>query len=228
VNFYSARLLLVILVDDGRPRKTQTWDEIVVTFRARTSTTPSHEPWKLAGRTRSSIGTSKSRGCGGPWLRSRTWIESADGWTVRKLRRGLNAGGRKRQFRSASNFTPRKTSPVRAFEVKRAQRVAVGLVALRFRLGTKGKTAVDSVPRGGHQVCCSGVGNGPRRWLRGQADKPATPQSPIPGATHVRHRWMNTTFIELVVDGQIVDLNRVPLPADTPTIDERFEDSQKK
>jgi hypothetical protein len=35
VNFYSARLSLVILVDDGKPRKTNTWDEIVITFRAR-------------------------------------------------------------------------------------------------------------------------------------------------------------------------------------------------
>jgi hypothetical protein len=35
VDFYSARLLLVILVDDRKPRKTNTWDEIVVTFRAR-------------------------------------------------------------------------------------------------------------------------------------------------------------------------------------------------
>jgi len=35
VTFYSARLLFVVLVDDGRPRKTHTWDEVVVTFRAR-------------------------------------------------------------------------------------------------------------------------------------------------------------------------------------------------
>jgi hypothetical protein len=35
VTFYSARLILIILVDDGQPRKTHTWDEIVVTFRAR-------------------------------------------------------------------------------------------------------------------------------------------------------------------------------------------------
>jgi hypothetical protein len=35
---------------------------------------------------------------------------------------------------------------------------------------------------------------------------------------------MNTTWIELVVDGDIVDLNRIPLPADTPMIDERFTD----
>jgi hypothetical protein len=39
---------------------------------------------------------------------------------------------------------------------------------------------------------------------------------------------MNTTYIELVVDGDIVDLNRIPLPADTPIIDERFKDGQNK
>jgi len=35
VNFYSARLLIVALVDDGRPRKTHLWDESIVVFRAR-------------------------------------------------------------------------------------------------------------------------------------------------------------------------------------------------
>ena len=28
--------------------------------------------------------------------------------------------------------------------------------------------------------------------------------------------------IELIVDGDIVDLNRIPLPTDTPIIDKRF------
>jgi hypothetical protein len=42
----------------------------------------------------------------------------------------------------------------------------------------------------------------------------ATPEAPI--------------YIELVVDGDIVDLNRIPLPADTPIIDERFKDGKKK
>jgi hypothetical protein len=50
------------------------------------------------------------------------------------------------------------------------------------------------------------------------------PEAPVPGPRPVRRRWINTTFIELVVDGQIVDLNRIPLPADTPIIDERFEE----
>jgi hypothetical protein len=36
------------------------------------------------------------------------------------------------------------------------------------------------------------------------------------------------TYIELVVDGEIVDLNRLPLPADTPILDERFKDAKGK
>ena len=38
----------------------------------------------------------------------------------------------------------------------------------------------------------------------------------------------SVTRIELVVDGDIVDLNRIPLPADTPIIDKRFEDGHSK
>lgn len=52
-------------------------------------------------------------------------------------------------------------------------------------------------------------------------DRRAVPDGPIPGITS-KERWMNTTYIELVVDGNIVDLNRIPLPPDTPIIDERF------
>jgi hypothetical protein len=36
------------------------------------------------------------------------------------------------------------------------------------------------------------------------------------------------TSIELVVDGDIVNLNRIPLPADTPIIDERFKEGTNK
>jgi hypothetical protein len=39
--------------------------------------------------------------------------------------------------------------------------------------------------------------------------------------------WARTE-IELVVDGNIVDLNRIPLPADTSIIDKRFEDGNEK
>jgi len=34
--------------------------------------------------------------------------------------------------------------------------------------------------------------------------------------------------IQLIVDGDIVDLNRIPLPTDTPIIDKRFEQTQNK
>ena len=37
-----------------------------------------------------------------------------------------------------------------------------------------------------------------------------------------------TTYIELVVDGDIVDLNRIALPADTPIDDARFQGGQKR
>ncbi|HEY2154763.1 MAG TPA: hypothetical protein VGH33_03975 [Isosphaeraceae bacterium] len=52
-------------------------------------------------------------------------------------------------------------------------------------------------------------------------DKRVSPETPIPGVQNVGERWMRTNYIELVVDGAIVDLNRIPLPADTPIIDER-------
>jgi len=44
-------------------------------------------------------------------------------------------------------------------------------------------------------------------------------------ATDFTYRWMRTTYLELVVDGQIVDLNRIGLPPDTPIIDRRFEEA---
>jgi hypothetical protein len=61
-----------------------------------------------------------------------------------------------------------------------------------------------------------------------QAGKSATPAAPIPGTTRLRERWLWATYIELVVDGKIVDLNRIPLPADSPIIDMRFDDEMHK
>jgi hypothetical protein len=39
---------------------------------------------------------------------------------------------------------------------------------------------------------------------------------------------LSDTSIVLVVDGEIVDLNRIAFPAETPIIDERFKDEKKK
>ncbi len=44
---------------------------------------------------------------------------------------------------------------------------------------------------------------------------------------NARGQWMWTNYIELVVDGEVVDLNRFPLPANTPIVDERFMGEKK-
>jgi len=58
-----------------------------------------------------------------------------------------------------------------------------------------------------------------RQWKN-----PRTPEAPIEGVqnTNLRERWMYTNYIELVVDGDIVDLNRIPLGGDGLIVDERF------
>jgi hypothetical protein len=59
--------------------------------------------------------------------------------------------------------------------------------------------------------------------LRG-ADAAGTQEAPTPGTAHEEVRGRDAISLELVVDGEIVDLNRIRLPADTPIIDERFND----
>ena len=54
---------------------------------------------------------------------------------------------------------------------------------------------------------------------------PPEGQDPAADPSKIGGRWERTIYIELIVDGEIVDLNRIPLPPDTPIIDERFEDS---
>ncbi|MGI8980268.1 MAG: hypothetical protein ACR2FY_13665 [Pirellulaceae bacterium] len=62
----------------------------------------------------------------------------------------------------------------------------------------------------------------------GAEKKEGHSEAPISGQSDPRTTWMNTTFFELVVDGKIVDLNRISLPADTPIIDERFKAEDHK
>jgi hypothetical protein len=56
----------------------------------------------------------------------------------------------------------------------------------------------------------------------------AKPEVVPPGEGGNMYRLLKANYIELVVDGKIVDLNRIPLPADTPIIDRRFEEPPKK
>lgn len=71
---------------------------------------------------------------------------------------------------------------------------------------------------------------GPSFWLREESNAgvcvhtPPEGQSPITDANEIGRNWERTIYLELIVDGAIVDLNRIRLPPDTPIIDERFKD----
>jgi hypothetical protein len=71
---------------------------------------------------------------------------------------------------------------------------------------------------------------GPSFWLDGKSNAgicihtPPKGEAPIADAKNANGRWRKAIYVELIVDGDIVDLNRIPLPPDTPIIDERFKD----
>ncbi len=53
---------------------------------------------------------------------------------------------------------------------------------------------------------------------------PPVGEEPLDEAKEEPGNRRHTVYIELIVDGQIVDLNRIPLPPDTPIVDKRFQD----
>lgn len=57
---------------------------------------------------------------------------------------------------------------------------------------------------------------------------PPKGEKPLAEASEVKGRWQKTVYIELFVDGEIVDLNRIELPRDTVIVDERFGDGGGK
>lgn len=76
---------------------------------------------------------------------------------------------------------------------------------------------------------------GPNFWLSDGSKAGVCIHTPPAGQKAVsgkeaEGRWERTIYIELIVDGDIVDLNRIKLPADTPIQDARFPSgaSQKK
>ena len=75
---------------------------------------------------------------------------------------------------------------------------------------------------------------GPSFWLGNESNAgvcihtPPEGEAPIADAKEAGGHWEKTIFIELIVDGKIVDLNRIPLPPNTPIIDERFADAITK
>jgi len=83
---------------------------------------------------------------------------------------------------------------------------------------------------------------GPSFWLDGNGDAGVCIHTPPANAAKKNKRavapknaklrgarWRtDTVYIELIVDGKIVDLNRIPLPAETPIVDERFGEGETK
>jgi hypothetical protein len=74
---------------------------------------------------------------------------------------------------------------------------------------------------------------GPSFWLEGKSPgvcihTPPKGHAPIVDGKVARGNWEQTIYIELIVDGDIVDLNRIQLPPDTPIIDDRFKGSKSK
>jgi hypothetical protein len=71
---------------------------------------------------------------------------------------------------------------------------------------------------------------GPSFWLGKEKHAgvcihtPPEGQAPIADGKDAKGNWEKTIYIELIVDGQIIDLNRIPPPADTPIIDQRFKE----
>ena len=51
---------------------------------------------------------------------------------------------------------------------------------------------------------------------------PPKGERPVADAKNAGGQAERTIYLELIVDGDIVDLNRIPLPPDTPISDERF------
>ncbi len=74
---------------------------------------------------------------------------------------------------------------------------------------------------------------GPVTWLGSTVNSGVRIHCPPEGtkepqATKELRPGINSTYIVLIVDGDIVNLNRIKLPLDTPIDDERFESKKKE
>jgi hypothetical protein len=75
---------------------------------------------------------------------------------------------------------------------------------------------------------------GPSFWLGDKAPAgvvvhtPPKGEAPIEDPSKIGGRIERTIYIELIVDGEVIDLNRIALPPDTPISDERFKDGSKQ
>lgn len=73
----------------------------------------------------------------------------------------------------------------------------------------------------------------PSFWIDGKSagvciHTPPKGEVPIVDGKDAKGNWEQTIYIELIVDGEIIELNRIQLPPDTPIIDERFKELKSK
>ena len=69
---------------------------------------------------------------------------------------------------------------------------------------------------------------GTRNENDGVEPGPPFGDAPIVDGKDAKGNWEQTIYIELIVDGEIIDLNRIQIPPDTPIIDERFAEPANK
>ncbi len=95
-------------------------------------------------------------------------------------------------------------------------------------LKTKGAPVV--LQRGPHNLLTAPIKAGVRIHCA-VPTSPTFKNPPIP-LQHVdtlSERWLYATYIELIVDGEVVDLNRISLPSvETPILDKRFVDEDEQ
>jgi hypothetical protein len=63
-----------------------------------------------------------------------------------------------------------------------------------------------------------------KNFFLGDAKAGVVVHCPVAGSPDAEGR--NVTRIDLIVDGEIVDLNRIPLPEGRPIVDERFKEGK--
>lgn len=73
----------------------------------------------------------------------------------------------------------------------------------------------------------------PSFWIDGKSPgvcihTPPKGDAPIVDGKDAKGNWEQTIYIELIIDGEVIDLNRIQIPPDTPIIDERFAEPANK
>jgi len=137
------------------------------------------------------------------------------------------AEGKAYRFGAWPEDWPKELEPLR----QQSQTTTIGLASvLRHEIRFNNREQLEAAwpyllqirSKGAPIVLFKGTGE---MHLQSPSSSDASYRSPVnqnANARVARRRWLNATYIELHVDGRIVDLNRIKLPADAPIVDKRF------